>query len=149
MKASKFLWYIVAFVFVIFAASLGKVGVKRLVNKFITPDVTSKEFLSEVADKMNKEYKVPFMVDKETQLTHVSAEKRKIIYQYIMVNYKADDLKKNNFISNMKNSITPKVCKHDRLIIHLKEGVSFIYSYYGKDGDLIGVFSVTPEECGY
>ena len=143
----------IAIMLAIYLASLIRVIIKNKTSEEMQRsaiiDVTSKDFLTGIADNLNKDLELPIMVDDITQLTNVSAEKSKLIYQYVIINSKSDDLQKSHFIQKIQKIITPKVCSNKRLIIHLKEGISYVYSYSDKDNNYVGDFIVTPSDCGY
>lgn len=109
----------------------------------------SKEVLSKFADEASKLLNLPTMIDEELELTRISAENGELIYHYNVIGYRAEDIDEKKFLPQLKNDTKSNTCKNDDMAYLLKTGVSFVYEYYGKNGDLIGLYRITPRDCGY
>lgn len=129
-----------------FGKECGSEIVRKVNVKQITPEESrSEKFLSKLADKVNKN--APRMVDKETQLHKAIGRKGEFVYQYILVNYKASYFKSTDFVSIVKPDLLPGSCKQFNLAI--RNGVSILYEYYGKDGKYIATITIRAKDCGY
>jgi len=109
----------------------------------------SKEVLSKFADEASKVSNLPKMIDEEFEWTRISAEKGELIYYYTVIDHRAKDIDEKKLLPQLKTDTKSNICKNDDMTYLLKIGVSFVYKYYGKNGDLIGLYRITPKDCGY
>jgi uncharacterized protein YxeA len=111
-------------------------------------DMTSKAYLTKVAQEVKKKLELPKMVDEETKLVDIEAFDKEFQYDYILVNYKSKDLDSAKFIAIMKPQLKEAVCNNEKVKKQfLDKGVAVSYSYSGTDNKLIGKVSVTQEFC--
>ena len=103
----------------------------------------SNDELQKAADAINK--KAPLMVDQETQLTGATGANNTLTYNYKMVNYTAAQLDKAKFTSVIKPQLIKVVCPKIKPM--LDAGVTAVYSYKDKVGDLIASVSLDKSTC--
>lgn len=107
----------------------------------------SERDLRRAAEKLNK--RMPMYPDKETVLNNVSTGPGLTFsYNYTLKNYRAADLKLNEFYSWMRNNIAPKVCGSTDVTKFLKSDVTVRYVYKGNDGITISDIPFTRRDCG-
>lgn len=66
---------------------------------------------------------------------------------YTEVTKTAYELARMNLSTTQRPFIFPAICKTNDTGRMLREGYSFRYLYYGKDGNLAGQLIITPADC--
>ena len=66
---------------------------------------------------------------------------------YTEVSRTAHELAPMNLSVTQRPFIFPEICKTNDTGRMLREGYSFRYLYYGKDGKLAGQLIITPADC--
>lgn len=102
--------------------------------------------LNQLAAETNKQ--LPRKLDETTQLTHVNALPRIIVYEYTVV----DDVARtdhNAFAAAAREGLVRENCGNPQLRDRfLKYGVSLRHSYSDRQGVLIASIDITPADCG-
>jgi len=89
------------------------------------------------------------MVDKGTQLRNVGASDRKIIYDYVLVEHRAQEVNASQLLVEIRPRIQNYACSNPQMKTFWENGVSASYQYYGNDNVYLGVITVAPADCGY
>ena len=97
------------------------------------------------AEKANE--KVPMMLDNDTRLDSVAAAGTKLIYNYTLVGYEAGEIDSEALIGNLRGRLISNACTGSLKASFLDRGASVVYSYRGKDEELIGEVNVDPADC--
>ena len=77
---------------------------------------------------------------------------RKVTAVFTFINSPSSNYDSNLFSKNARQGLIKDGCKNDALQavqIYLKEGVTFVFRYYGNDNIHIADVTVTPADCGY
>lgn len=107
----------------------------------------SERDLQRAAETLNK--RMPMYPDKETVLNNVTTGPGLTFsYNYTLKNYRASDLKLDEFYGWMRNNIAPKVCGSPDVTKFLKNDVTVRYVYKGYDGATISNIPFTRRDCG-
>jgi hypothetical protein len=114
-------------------------------NGSVPPTQYMNEILVKASSLVNQN--LPVMIDSETRLDSTLGFNYKFTYVYTLVNYDADDLDKDAFISEYKKLVTNGACTTESLIPFFKSGVTVVYSYYGKDRKFIADIQITQSDC--
>jgi uncharacterized RDD family membrane protein YckC/Tfp pilus assembly protein PilE len=102
--------------------------------------------LSAIASETNKS--LPMMVDKETRLDATYGASNEFVYKYTLVNILGKSIPESRLKSAMEKKITNTVCTTKQTYDDfIAKGITVSYTYYGKDGTLIGTISVSPSQC--
>jgi len=105
----------------------------------------SKDFdLDAVAEVINKS--LPMVVDVDTKVEKVTAEKSLLIYHTILVNYKGSELEYER-ISQAVNEMRLNACSNPDYLKFFKNGVSIRLNYYSRDNILIISTTMLPSLC--
>ena len=64
-----------------------------------------------------------------------------------MINFTEQQLKSQDFLSELKDTIINNFCKDKERVSYLKRGASFEYFYYGNDDNLAGSFTIDTNAC--
>lgn len=89
------------------------------------------------------------MVDNETKLVSVGYAESALIYNYVLVNYNADNIDKEEATRILKESVLSKgACKQFGKYI-LNNGLIVRYNYYDKNNGLIANFDIRRNDCFY
>ena len=108
----------------------------------------SQERLSRIAADLNRS--VPYMIDKETELTVVEGHEAMLIYKYRLVPYSVRQIDHEKFAAGAKQRVTQGACNEPVMREdYLKKGVTLRYSYFDKDKQHIATVDVTPADCGF
>lgn len=114
----------------------------------LAQDVTSKEYLSKVAEEVNKQLKVPVMVDEDTRLDRIEAFDKELKYNYAVVRYSVDDLDVDKFMSIVRPFVRDTVCGNETIKKDfLTNGVAITFSYVDKNNKFIGKETITQTQC--
>jgi hypothetical protein len=121
-------------------------GVPEMFQENVEP--RSQARLSRIAAELNRS--VPFMIDKETELTVVEGYEAMLIYKYRLVPYSVRQLDHERFAAGAKQRVTQGACSEPVMRDdYLKKGVTLRYSYFDKDNQHIATVDVTPADCGF
>jgi hypothetical protein len=110
-------------------------------------DTISQDQLNRWVFEINKKHPPPFMVDEETKAFSISAGPGQFIWKYTMINATAKELKEINFIREVQSNLTRDVCNNSELAAYINRGLSIVYMYYGKDGNIAGSVTVNSSKC--
>lgn len=103
--------------------------------------------LSVAAESVNK--KTPIMVDAHTRLDGASAGPGRIFtYHNTFVNAALNDVDMTLFYGLFRRELRTRVCENKAMHPMLKLGVTAVYEYRSKDGQIVGSVSVTQKDCG-
>ena len=139
---SQILIGIISVIIAIFLASLTRVYFKEMFRNDKQPDIGI------IAKSINKKFNAPTMVDKETQLTSVSASNGKLSFNYIMINYTYEQLLKINFdVTQIETEVTSQICNQKDYVKLLNKGIGLEYVYSDKTGKKFGIFVIEPFFC--
>ena len=109
-------------------------------------DETSMEFLSKVANEVNKN--CPMMVNGETELMNTVGLDGVIVYNYRLVNTSKDDVDPDVFIDSLRAQVTQQACTtpetRDNL---LKDGITMRFAYHDKNRSYLASLDVTMDDC--
>lgn len=90
----------------------------------------SPEYLAqEVAKAVKSKTELPKQLDDITKLVDITAESNIVRYKYIISGVDATKIKKDSFISSLKDSLKAEVCKDADIKNLFDRGVSMEYSY--------------------
>lgn len=157
MKKNMKFWILVLAIIIIgsVAGGLGKIIGNSIVSPFSSSNSAEAggnldiNFLKNIADKINKRMGLPKMVDNETKLVSVGYAESALIYNYVLVNYNADNVDKEEANRILKESVLSKgACKQFGKYI-LNNGLIVRYKYYGKNNGLIANFDIRKDDCFY
>ena len=99
--------------------------------------------LMKTAEEINKN--CPIMVDKHTRLDNVmGGPGREFTYNYTLVDFGADDLDKDKFISLMKPKILNNVKTNKDMEGFRNKNVEIVYVYKSKDNKEMARIVVSP-----
>jgi hypothetical protein len=118
------------------------------VATFSSCSKSTEKLLQQTAEEVNK--KCPMRIDPNTTLDSVGVPSATKFQYYYSVNFGAQQISKENY-AQLIDQLTPGIVSQvksnkDASFGILKNlGVTFGYTYYDKDGDLIGDVSVGPE----
>jgi hypothetical protein len=134
---------VVSVLVAIYLASLGK----EIYKEYFTKDTPSLE--QHIAESVSKQYKVPFMLDKETELTRVAVGNYNncVEFQFRMVNFTFNQLIEMDFISLMEKDVKSSICKNKDYVKILKENIPLDFIYSDKNGTAYGIFRIEPSFC--
>ena len=99
------------------------------------------------ASRLNKT--VPFMVDKETELTTTIGSEGQFLYKYRLVNMVVDQVDVGELMNELKKQAKSGACSIPVTRELLKAGVTMRYSYSDKNFVYIGDFRITPPDCAF
>lgn len=105
------------------------------------------EMLRQVAERLNES--TPLQVDAETVLESVDSRRRKIIYNYVLVNTTGSTVDRAAFLTRMRPRVRGWACGNPEMNAFWKRGISAVYSYEARNGADIGNILVGPQDCGY
>jgi len=106
------------------------------------------EELKYAEEYANSLYDLPAMIDEETRLDRIYAsDNNKINYDYILVNYTADELEwsalENVLVPNIENSF----CNDSSFEYYRERNVPMKWNYYGMYEGLIGSIELSSNDC--
>ena len=157
MKNKIRFWILILTILIIgsVAGGLGKLIGNDIINRFSSSNSAEAggnldiNFLKNIANKINKKMGLPKMVDNETKLVSVGYAESALIYNYVLLNYNADDVDKGETSRILKESVLSKgACKQFGKYI-LNNGLIVRYRYYGKNNGLIANFDIRKDDCFY
>ena len=121
-----------------FLLCLAAIGCSRSDNSF------DKQLL-QTAEEINKN--CPIMVDKHTRLDNtLGGPGRRFTYNYTFVNFSADDLDKDEFISRMKLNMVNNIKTNKDMEALRNKNVKMIYVYKSKDQKEFARIVVSPSD---
>jgi hypothetical protein len=133
------------------AAIVGAVVAREAVAHLLSkpePNVRSRAFLTQVASEANKT--TPSMVDKETELTTMTALDGVFVYNYRLVSYTKANLNVPKLLANLQPGVVTSSCTNpDTRETFLKKGVVLRYSYADKDRAFLTSFDVAEADCAH
>jgi len=101
--------------------------------------------LMKTAQEINKN--CPMMIDKDTRLdTTLGGPGNRFTYYYTLINYGADDLDTEKFISLMKPRLLNNVKTNKDMETFRKKNVEIVYVYRSKDQKEIGRIILSPSD---
>lgn len=110
------------------------------------PDVRSKEFLSGVAETVNKG--LPKLVDSETELMNVVGLDGVIVYNYRLVNLSASEVEAAKIETLLKPSVVNQACSTpETRRDFLNQNIAMRYAYHDKSRVRLAAFEVRREDC--
>jgi hypothetical protein len=129
------------------ASTIGKLAGKSSVRDYEQGKMDG--VVEEVQTQLVKEFRkqLPMRIDKITVLESVASAGKTLIYNY-SIDAKKIEIDQKTFISKMKNNLMHNVCGQEKMAWAIKQGASYIYSYYASDGLVIGNFEIGKRECG-
>jgi hypothetical protein len=131
----------------IVAALVAREAVAHLFSK-PEPNFRSRAFLAQVASEANKT--APTMVDKDTELTTMTALDGIFVYNYRLVNYAKANLDVPKLLANLQPEVVKSACTNPATRdTFLKKGVGLRYSYVDKDRAFLTAFDVVEADCGH
>ena len=139
-------------VVLVFAGIGGQVGKEVGKAAFSPSKPTEKEIMAKLAEGFEVVAKLindsaPTMVDEETRLDGASVGPGAMLtYHYTFPNYSASDIDSGLIQSNVLPHVRSSVCSSKE---SLQYGGKYTYSYSGKDGVLIGKFTIDGNDCGF
>lgn len=87
------------------------------------------------------------MVGENTVLESTSGYNSRFTYYYTLLNYTADEIDTDTFISQMKPVLLQNTCTSESLAPLVDQGVTIQYIYSDKDRKEITAIAVSPAEC--
>jgi hypothetical protein len=106
--------------------------------------IQAQKYKQQVID-MNKT--LPKMINKEIQLTKVYMTGSTAVYLIKSTLYEKNKMNIKNIENNMKPIAAIGLCtRHDSLIT-LKNGITFKYVFYDKNGSYVYEYSVAEKDC--
>lgn len=91
---------------------------------------------------------LPVMIDKETRFDRVEAVPgAKFLYHYTFVNYKSSEIAPEWLYSDLLTSVRLRACKDEGMKKIINAGGTFAFSYFGREGLLIGGFEINKQGC--
>lgn|SRR5690554_6034999 len=142
-------------VVLVFAGIGGQVGKEVGKAAFSPSKPTEKEIMAKLAEGFEVAAKqindsAPTMVDEETRMDGASVGPGAMLtYHYTFPNYSASDIDSGLIQSNVLPSVRNSVCSSKEMKPSLQYGGKYTYSYSGKDGVLIGKFTIDRNDCGF
>lgn len=103
------------------------------------------EYQKEV-EKTNK--KLPKMLDKNIQMTKLSMEGSTLVCAIRSIVNDKKRLGHPNLKKNAKSSAVRNLCSRKDSLTRMKDGLSFKYVLYDKNGSYVYDYSVTAKDCG-
>lgn len=101
--------------------------------------------LKPYVDRMNE--RLPTMVAPTLRQERVSVFNGVLTYTYTELSRSRSELNAMDLSSTQRPYIFPAICKAPDTGRMLRDGVSFRYLYYGKDGHLAGQLIFMPVDC--
>jgi len=131
----------------IVGALVAREAVAHLFSKS-EPNIRSRAYLTQVASEANKS--APSMVDKDTELTTMTALDGTFVYNYRLVNYAKANLDVPKLLSNLQPVVVKSACTNPATRdTFLKKGVVIRYSYVDKDRAFLTSFDVAEADCAH
>jgi hypothetical protein len=107
----------------------------------------TREELNQIASEFNSV--LPMMLDRETQLMHVSSDSGMLTYNYRLVNRLASEIDTDVLIQSLRPGVLRQVCSDPTSSELLRRGVTVRYLYVGKMREYAGSYHITPADCGF
>lgn len=109
-------------------------------------DVTSQEYLMEVAEITNKD--LPMMIDEQTELVKLEGIEGILVYHYRLPTIKPDQITSAYLIEQLRPSVTNNTCSiTDTRENFLDKGVTLRYIYKDLNNGEIAQFDVAVSDC--
>lgn len=118
-------------------------------KKIVFTEAQKKEMedvLIENSKKINKG--LPIMVDAETRLDTTIAIGMQMHYKNTMVNLQSDQIDKESFSKNMKDTLTKNYKSDKNIMLMMRAGLVCFYNYFDKNGALIAQIRIDGPSCG-
>ena len=129
----------------IMRAIMGAALLYLMASCFSCSDNSFDKVLMKTAQEINKN--CPMMIDKETRLdTTLGGPGNRFAYYYTLINFGADDLDTEKFISLMKPRLLNNVKTNKDLEVFRKKNVEIVYVYRSKDKKEIGRIIFSPSD---
>jgi hypothetical protein len=90
---------------------------------------------------------LPVMVDEETKLENAEVTGKTFQYQYVLVNYGAEDLDIDVVKSALLPAVIAQSCTMENLRVMVNKGATISFLYKDKDGKEIITMDVTKADC--
>lgn len=126
---------ITLFVLMALAAVMGK-DFTKILNKPASYEINSLKNLAAT---------LPIMVDNETKLDKLLLSDSVATFEYVLVNYKSNEIDKSEFLATMRPAITPDFCRN--MAKSIQDGMLVKIKYYGNDNEVVAMFIIKPSDC--
>jgi len=97
-------------------------------------------------EKSNKEF--PKMVNKDIQLTRVYMNGSTLVYEIKSTLNDKKQIERANLKKIVKPSAVRKLCSRNDSLTRMKDGLSYKYVLYDRNGSYVYDYSVTAKDCG-
>ena len=105
---------------------------------------STEELLSKTAIKINED--CPLKIDEYTRLDSTSLSAPKTLkYYYTLVQINKNQVNSDTIKRYMSKQIVDQIKKESNLSGLKEREISFLYSYYDKNGNFIVEFNITPD----